>query len=260
MTRDVPIAILAGVSLGSYQRNDWRPERYGWSVKVLPGKEPAHGSLRHIWKGVLRLVNECADTTDAGIHLLLAHDREDERPPFRRDLRERSLRTVWLHRSLSGRYGTMAFRQRIQDVLEFEEQWRRHLRPGLNSPLLLPESAFEAEATLRDTWERARDVAADRDDLEAVGGSLDRFSRMHKMRADWLDSRKRRFGRGPLHGTHDLPAWQRQKLGFRLPDGFHFDVSHERGRRFQLEDQYGIPHEFVSYTNVDPHGFIRGGY
>ena len=71
--------------------------------------------------------------------------------------------------------------------------------------------------------------------------------------------RRLQFDRGPQHGEHDLPSWRRQKLGFLLSNGFHFDVKHDAGASFQLPDQDGEQHKYSRYTNVDPHGFLRGG-
>ena len=66
-----------------------------------------------------------------------------------------------------------------------------------------------------------------------------RFVRQHGTRSGWIDERRLLFRRGPPHGIHGLPAWRRQKLGFRLPHGFHFDVAHERRRNFRLSDKKG---------------------
>ena len=259
MSQGGPVAVVAGVSLGSYRRSDWRPARDGWVIDVLPGREQRHGSLKGIWQRVLRHGDERSDGTDAGVHFVLAHDREEERPAFRGELRGRSLRTVWLQRPLSTRYGSTEFRRAIDDVLAFEERWRGRIRPHLNSPLLLPESAFEAETNVRDTWLRAHDVVTGHDNIEAVDRSIERFVRVHRQGSGWLDVRRLRFNRGVPHGMHGLPGWRRQKLGSRLPDGFHFDVNSDRGRSFRLRDRDGSQHEFDAYTNVDPHGFIRGG-
>lgn len=259
MSRIAPIAVVAGVSLGSYQRSDWKPARTGWRIHVLPSQQHGRGSLSGIWARVLGAGDDYADRTDAGLHFLLAHDREDERPRFRRELGKRSFRAVWLDREISRQYGSDAFRQAFGKILEFEEQWRQRLRPNLTSPLLLPESAFEAEATVEDTWKRAHNVALDHDKIDAVRHSIRRFVRNHKRDPGWVDSRRLLFSRGTPHGIHGLPAWQRQKLGFALPNGFHYDVNHERDRSFRLCDRKGTRRKFITYTNVDPHGFIRGG-
>ena len=259
MSRPAPIAVVAGVSLASYRRSDWRPERTGWRIHVLPGQEHRRGNLKNIWKRLLDSSEAWTDSTDAGAHFLLAHDREDERPGYRHELRRRSLRAVWLDRRLSVQYGSPDFREAIDNILEFEEQWRQYLRPDPNSPLLLPESAFGAKTNVRDTWRRSQDVVVGHDNIGAVRESIRRFVREHRKDSGWLDTSRLLFGRGAPHGVHGIPAWRRQKLGFRLPNGFHFDVKHEQGRSFRLSDQHGIRHEFTTYANVDPHGFMRGG-
>ena len=259
MSSDAPIAVVAGVSLGSYRRSDWRPARVGWRIRVLPGQNHRRGDLNDIWNRLLDSSEEWADSTDAGVHFLLAHDREDERPRYRREFGRRSLRAVWLDRQLSVQYGSPDFRREIDDILEFEEQWRQRLRPNLNSPLLLPESAFGARANVRDTWTRARNVVTGHDNIDAVRESIHRFVREHRKGSEWIDTRRLLFGRGAPHGVHGMLAWRQQKLGFRLPNGFHFDVKHEQGRSFRLSDQDGTPHEFNTYANVDPHGSMRGG-
>ena len=186
MSNEAPIAVVAGVSLGSYRRSDWKPARSGWVIQVLPGQEHGHGNLMHIWQRVLRYGDEHADRVDAGVHFLLAHDREDERPAFRRELRGRSFRAVWLPKVLSTQYGSTDFREAIDDLLEFEEQWSQRLRPDLNSPLLLPESAFEADPNVRDTWIRAHNVVVDHDNMDAVDvPSGDSSAFTGRARAGW---------------------------------------------------------------------------
>ena len=259
MRRDVPVAVLAGVSLGSYQRSDWRPGRKGWHIHVLPGQQPAHGNLSDIWKRVLKVSDEFAERTDAGVHFLLAHDKAHERPKFRRELRRRSLRTVWLEKPLSRQYGSGEFREALNRLLEFEEQWRQSLRPELNSPLLLPESAFTAAASVQSMWKRVQDVAVGQDNIRAVSDSMQRFIREHRRHSGWIDTRRLLFGRGAQHGEHGLSNWRKHKLGFSLPSGFHFDVQHDQNRRFRLRDQDWTYNEFNVYTNVDAHGFLRGG-
>ena len=159
----------------------------------------------------------------------------------------------------SVQYGSGDFRDAIQVLLDFEEQWHQGLRPDLSSPVLLPASAFEAGANVRDTWTRVQDVMISHDRIDAVRGLIRGFARDHRTRSGWIDERRLRFRRGAPHGMHGLPAWRRQKLGFRLPDGFHFDVMHERERTFQLNDEEDRPRTFDAYTNVDAHGFVGGG-
>ncbi len=52
---------------------------------------------------------------------------------------------------------------------------------------------------------------------------------------------------------------RRWKFTYRLSPGFHFDVSHVAGRRFTLTDAHGERLSFEEYSNVDAHGYVRGG-
>lgn len=256
MNDSQPLALIAGISLGSYSRYRRQyPQRDGWSIRVLPSRIHGRGDLRGIWK---RVLHEWDNGPNAGTHLLLAHDREDERPGFQ-ELKRRSCRAIWLPRELSNRYGTDVFAKAIEEFLEFEEQWRSRLRPGLNSPLLLPQTAFSPHRSVKDIWKRVRAVHSRHDSIEAVEKSISRFYQHHRADGAWCDSRELAFSHDGYHGHHDLPAWRRRKLTFRFPDGFHFDVKHIRDRDFHLHDQEGKPKHFVRYTNVDPHGFLRGG-
>ena len=255
MNDNQPLALIAGIALGSYRRCRRQPSRCGWNIRVLPGLEHRRGDLRGIWKRVLHLWD---NGPNAGTHLLLAHDKEDERPGFL-ELKHRSCRAMWLSREFSNRYGSEAFTKVTDDFLRFEEQWRCRLRPSLNSPLLLPQTAFSAHPSVQGTWKRVRGVDSLHDSIEAVENSISRFNQHHRTNGVWCDSRELAFSRCGYHGHHDLPAWRRQKFTFRFPDGFHFDVKHSRDRRFTLHNQEGSLKHFVRYTNIDPHGFLRGG-
>lgn len=89
--------------------------------------------------------------------------------------------------------------------------------------------------------------------------SIRRFVREHRKGSGWIDTCRLLFDRGAPHGVHGMPSWRQQKLGFRLPNGFHFDVKHEQGRSFRLSDSDGTRHEFNTYANLDPHEFVRHG-
>ena len=195
-----------------------------------------------------------------GVHLILSHDTENERRKFL-ELKSRSYRAIWLPRALSAEYGQPAFNVAIEDILAFEEGWRARIRPGISSPLLLPETAFSAQPSVSDVWDRARNVhGTARDSLDAIENSLTLFRRVHLRRTGWRDTNEREFTRDPEpHGSHGLANWRNKRLTFHLPDGCHFDVTHLRGRRFSVPDQHEVPHTFDQYTNIDPHGFIRGG-
>ena len=184
-----------------------------------------------------------------GVHLILSHDREDERPTFS-ELKSRSYRATWLTRALSKKYGQPEFNGAIDGILAFEECWRAGIRPGISSPLLLPETAFSPQSSVRNVWDRARTVHAERDSLDAIEKAIARFRREHWTGAGWRDSNQLVFAHSPVpHGGHGLKPWRNKKLTFQLPDGCHFDVAHLEGRRFSVPDQHEVSHRFSEYTN-----------
>ena len=162
----------------------------------------------------------------AGVHLLLAHDLEDERPKFV-ELKSRSHRATRLPRGLSGRYGQPEFRTAVDEVLVFEECWRDRIRPYINSPLLLPETAFSAQHSVREVWSRSRNVSQGRDSLDAVQNAIFRFRDIHRQHGAWHDTNQMVFAHAATpHGSPGLLPWQDRKLTCHLPPGFHFDVAH----------------------------------
>lgn len=254
----VPLAVIAGIPLGIYQRNPRNAalERNGWEVRIIPGHDRRRADLTGVWT---RVVKAAGEAPDAGAHLLLAHDREDERPRFGKLLARKSCRAVWLPRGLSRQYGAPDFQNAFDDFLNFEESWRSTVRPSIDSPLLLPETAFCAEPSVRDVWSRTRNVNRNRDRLDAVEKTIARFRDRHRRRGCWRDTRDLIFRRGAPHGGRSLPGWQCRKLTFSLPSGFHFDVKHRESQSFSISDRGGKMRRFTEYTNVDPHGFLRGG-
>lgn len=256
MNNDEPLAIIAGIALGSRRRHRPRMTHRGWRILTLPGHDYARGKLNKIWKRVLR---EWENGPSAGTHLVLAHDAEHERPNFIKLIKERSLRATWLPRELSNQYGSEEFIQMICKILSFEEQWRNRLRPTINSPIMLPHSAFAARPHVENTWNRVSSVSLEKDCIKAVEKSISRFRDSHKRRGNWRDDKELEFSNRENHGSHGLPLWRRQKFTFQFPDGFHFNVRHVRGRRFSVVDHEGESEEFNEYTNIDPHGFLRGG-
>ena len=250
-----PLALIAGIPRGLYTRAREKPACHGWQVQVIPSEHQRKADLRSIWKRVMHH----ADDSDAdGVHLILAHHRDDERSEFERMVC-RSHRVIWIPRELLRSYGTEVFQREISAALQFEDGWRVRIRPTIDSPLLLPETAFSASGPVVDMWRRAMKVRRGRDGLDAVQKVVGRFKHHHRKETIWRDSRELDFRRGPSHGGRHLPKRRRRKLTFNLPDGFHFDVRHRAGRPFHVSDEAGTTRRFTEYTNIDPHGFVRGG-
>lgn len=183
---NAPLAIIAGIPLRPYQRSKRKPERAGWTIRVIPATSPNRADLNQVWNRVL-------DTADkappAGAHLVLAHDYEDQRPRFT-ELVTRSYRATWLPPELSSQYGSPEFHTAVANVLRFEESWRDRMRPDVDSPLLLPETAFSAEPSVRDLWDRAREVDLRRDHLDDVERVISRFRERHRKRDGWHDNNR----------------------------------------------------------------------
>ena len=114
------------------------------------------------------------------------------------------------------------------------------------------------QADLRCIWKRVMH-RADEPDADGVHLILAHHKHHHRKETIWRDSRELDFRRGPSHGGRHLPKRRRRKLTFNLPDGFHFDVRHRAGRPFHVSDEAGTTRRFTEYTNIDPHGFVRGG-
>lgn len=249
-----PLAIIAGIPLGLYQRTP-QPTRAGWTIRVVPANDRL-ANVKKVWKRTMDLADKAPG---AGAHLLLAHGRAGPRPTLA-EMEERSYRAIWLPREVLGQYGTAAFGAAIDQALVFEESWRALVRPSVDSPLLLPETAFSTTPSVRDAWKRARRVQQTRDNLDAVANVIDRFRKAHRTRDGWHGSDHLVFRRGAPHGGRCLPEWRGRKLTCQLPPGFHYDVRDDRGRLFRVRSQDGTSKGFNTYTNVDPHGFVRGGY
>ena len=248
-----PLAIVAGIPLGVYQRSKHKPTRAGWTIQVVASQQHRRADLGGIWRRVMALADRAPAS---GTHLVLAHDREDQRPTFT-ELESRSYRAVWLPRRLAMAYGQPEFQVALDDLLRFEECWRDRIRPKMDSPLLLPETAFAATQSVADAWTRARHVSRDKDRIEAVEKAIGRFRQTHRQRGEWRDTKALNFRTGPRHGHHGLPSWRRRKLTLQLPSGFHFDVQHQHGHSFRIECQSGQTRRIRTYANVDAHGYVR---
>ena len=253
---DLPLAIIAGISLGAYRRAKTPMHRCGWRVQVIPSEYDNRHDIKAIWKKAMGVMDEAQCD---GVHIFLAHDRDrhSKRSTFT-ELKERSYRAVWLPLELCRRYGQPIFAEAFDEMLEFEEQWRASIRPDVASPLLLPETAFEAARHSSEIWKRAQTVHRQHDKICHVAKVISRFRREHRKGEHWIDKQRLAFSHGPHHASH-VSAWRKRKLTFGIPTGFHFDVRHEKSRPFKLRNQDRIPNDYNEYTNVDPHGYVRGG-
>lgn len=253
----LPLALVAGIPLGVYKRAPQRPSVDGWDVRTIPSQSHRKCDFGGISKRVFDCLDEAETSSHDGVHLFIVHD--GDRGRFKRDLRSRCYRVVWFSPAIARQYGRQKFDDELGDLLDFEHSWRRSVRPSVDSPLLLPEGQFAAEGSTNDMWGRVYTVGQGRDDLGAVAETIARFRLRHHHQRGWRDTAALVFESRERHGTHGLPKWRRRKFTFPIPEGFHFNVAHERGRRFALTSADGATRTYSRHANVDAHGHARGG-
>ncbi len=253
----MPLAILAGTPPAVIKRHR------GYSLSV-PGWDIAHcpsRSTRADFKTCRSDVQKLIDSApDDGAHIFAFHSAEKERGALSRHFYGRH-RLIWLSSDLIRTYGTDSFTEEVKTLCTFENDWRKFLRPkNVKHALVLPERQFQSSTTNSQIWKRAQDVTRIKDDLGQVSRLLSEFGHAHWRGGVWLDDLKRQFDpNGARHGTH-LPPGRLWKYCFRLPAGFHFDVtSAVDGRALFITDNEGNSRQFNHYTNVDSHGYLRGG-
>ena len=253
-----PLALLAGIPLGVYQRTRRRPRYDGWDVQTIPSLNHRKCDFDGISKRVIDRLDEAEISSHDGVHLFVAHD--GSRAGFDRELRRKCYRVVWLPPALARQYGQPVFHDELGNLLDFECSWRAKVRPRVDSPLLLPEGQFAAEDSTKDMWGRVYNVGHGKDDLGAVAETVARFRRRHRRKHGWCDTADLVFTRQAPHGIHGLPTWRRRKFTFALPEGFHFDVAQEGGRLFELTSADGTTRSYNSHVNVDSYGYTRAGH
>ena len=254
----LPLALVAGIPLGVYQRIRQHPFYGGWDVRTIPSLHPRKCDFGGISKRVFDALDKAETSNHDGVHLFVAHDGCCDQ--FNSDLRSKCYRVVWLPPAIAKQYGQPEFDDELGNLLDFECSWRTRVRPSVDSPLLLPEGQFAAENSTKDMWGRVYNVSQGKDDLGAVAETIARFRRRHhRKRGGWCDTSALVFTKQAPHGSHGLPTWRHRKFTFALPKGFHFDVVHEGGRQFELTDADGTSKSYSSHANIDAHGYARGG-
>ena len=251
-----PLLIVAGVPQGLMVRyKGYELKLDGWNVRVLPSRTSSSANLKSCWADVIRMAHD-ADLD--GAHILAYHPRQSDRPFFQRDIGTRH-RLGWLDKDVINTYGTDTFGEIIERLSNFEQKWRKALRPrGVNSPLMLPESSF-VPITCGEMWKRVRRISVGHDDMTKVQRLVEEFRRRHYRRGVWCDLNQRQFVSQETHAGAHLDREWRWKFTVLLPPGFHFNVSCTDRRRYVVvRDCKGNVHHHPRYLNVDQHGFVRG--
>ena len=250
----MPHSIIAGIPLPLIrQSKKFLPTVPGWSIQVVPAAKRA--DLSTCWNQVLAHAN---GSSDDGTHILAYHKPEKERPYYESTVYSRH-RLIWLDHATLGLYGTSYFTTAINKILQFEAEWRETLRPrGVSSPLMLPESSFDPMRHVRDLWQRSHQVRIGRDKLESVHRLTDSFRAAHRRPMCWVDVKERIFDyTGERHALH-VDSARLWKFTFRVPDGFHFDVTCTgSARSLLLRDYNGATRSFRTHANIDCHGYFR---
>ena len=247
------LSIIAGIPSSLIRLNKgFVPTAPGWSIEVVPAGKRA--DLSTCWRQVLALAD---GSSIDGTHILAYHKPEKERG-FYEDAVYSRHRLIWLQPSDLRAYGRSEFSESIRKLLDFESNWRKRIRPAaVASPLILPETAFDAELDVERLWYRGQWVQIGYDELESVCRLSERFNMLHHDDDCWIDRGGRRFVyTGQRHGEH-VEQSRLWKYTFRIPDGFHFDVGRpDRRGPFFIRDRDGTSYKVTRHTNIDCHGHI----
>ncbi len=240
------------------------PERFDkWSIKYAPASGRASGVTA-------RDLEKIADFADQHADLHIVGFSEDKN---RREVSGRItpyFRFRWFKYELlrllrSG--DPTPYLDELQAILSEESEWTARVKPSaMNSPLLLPQCAFKCERGHGDMWRHAL-AYGDMQNIAGAEKAIEDFRDTHHRKLAfqnyskyaWIDAADRIFDEdGPRHGAAPYPRnW---KFSYKVEPGFHYDVTHERGVRFSVDD-FELRSHYVkpgNHLNIDPHGHVRG--
>ena len=86
----LPLALVAGIPLGIYQRTRQHPLYDGWDVRTIPSQSHGKCDFSGISKRVFDCLDEAETSSHDGVHLFIAHD--GDRGHFKQDLRSKCYR------------------------------------------------------------------------------------------------------------------------------------------------------------------------
>src|SRR6266496_4327721 len=209
--------------------------RPGWEIHFIT---TGHGNPQIAARAVHAALAKAATSTDSHVIGLSTQDGQ-----VRRDVARQIkpyFRFAWINNALLAHFPHRVpeFVAGLNLLLEQEETWASLVRPThTDSPLLLPACSF---VTAHDTlWSRVEEFG-DLLMIRAAARAVDAFRADHWRPTTagprrWVDDGFLIFDHsGPRHGTAPFPrSW---KYSFRIPDGFHYDVSSARSREFGFSD------------------------
>ncbi|GAC1420752.1 MAG: hypothetical protein NVSMB6_22440 [Burkholderiaceae bacterium] len=228
-----------------------------WKYYLEPSDKSSEAFVSK--KQAERIIKQ-ADKLD-GAHIFAVTGRGEPhwegliRPYFRL----RQIPMTAIGQTANGNYEALA--NALREAIEEEDLWIEHVKPkNTGEPLILPRN-FSAQREVATIWHLSEAFNSHRN-LMAASSMIDRFRRQHRKsigtgKTPWIDADSWVWDdSGPRHGTPIFPEdW---KYSFRLPDGFHFDVSALKNNKTRFTDVRGIQHTFDGYVNVTSHGTVRG--
>lgn len=156
-------------------------------------------------------------------------------------------------------------RTALLSALDFEERWSSAIRPmDLHSPLLLPPPSFNPIKPLAGFWKNC-DCYRDTSKINTANDLIQAVRSQHRrgktgLAGHWVDSGSRQFvGATAMHARtpEERVGMKRYRFCYEIPSGFHFDVTHESGRRFTVLGHNRQEHRNVTRANIDSWGSIR---
>lgn len=262
----MPVAILVGIPSTYVQRAKASIQaghaafRAGWSILYM-----ATGRSRPELRAseIDRTLGEAARHDAAHVVGMSTQDSA-VRAEIARKIRP-YFRFLWLPNRLLSHFPHQVpqFIDVLNGFLEQEEIWDEHVKPqDVASPLLLPTCAFQAHGECDHLWDAAEQFG-EAGNIRAAAAVLDHFRGQHWRPTPagprrWIDVARRVFNHmGARHAVAPFPLdW---KYSFRLPEGFHYDVTDLEGSAFRLWDALNEQHSVDrgGYLNIDPHGYVR---
>lgn len=228
-----------------------------WKYLLEPGdkKTEAFISKKHAER-LLTLAND-----HDGAHIFAVTGRGDEhwenviKPYFRL----RQVATSAVGQTGNGNFDPLS--KELEAATIEEDYWINTIKPtNTGDPLILPQN-FATNRALRQMWHLAESFN-NRRNLEAAAALIDKFRKEHRQsvgsgKTPWIDADSWVWkDSGARHGNPEFPEdW---KYSYRLPDGFHYDVSSKKGTKTHFRDVDGVDHVLKDYVNVTSHGTVRG--
>ncbi len=257
-SKSVPTLILAGIPNRVFRRHDGEDpsiQLNGWNLELFPALQDA-ASVSKCWAAVLERIAQLDVNNDHdGIHVFAFE--KDELAFNEKDVALRDHHRVrLLERRLLQDYRTQAFNAELDRLVNIEETWRTHLKPmHYGQPPILPENYFAAKGDFKAIWKRLRDFDGTQS-VADIRRSIDLFPEAHLPR--YLDERELRFNVGGARHYLNRNPIKHWKMNLRLPDSFHFDVSHERERPFQFKCRDQNRRTYNTHCNLDAFGYEAG--